>query len=236
MKLEELLSKADPNDLAKRIDHTNLKPDASVSDLERTCREALEYEFRGCCIAPWFVREAASILAGSDVKLVTVAGFPLGNIPLSVKKAEVEAALVSGADEVDVVMNVSAFKSGRVDYVRNELSELVELVRGYGGVIKVIIETSFLSSEEIISAARLVAEVGADFVKTNTGFGKRGVLPGDIVLIKKALSGGKTRVKAAGGIRRAIDALILIELGADVLGTSSGKQIVDELKLLSKYS
>ena len=232
--MNNLLASITPSELARRIDHTNLKPSADTLSLEKTCREALEYQFRGCCIPPWFVRRAAKILGGSGVRVVTVAGFPLGYSSKSAKIAEVRQAFEDGADEVDVVMNVSAFRSGEIEYVKDELVSLVDVAHSHGGVIKVIIETSLLSENEIARAARLVEEVGADYVKTNTGFGPRGVVPSDVVIIKESLRTSRIGIKAAGGVRRALDAIILIRLGADIIGTSSGTRLVDELKYLSK--
>jgi len=230
----DLLASISPIELARRIDHTNLKPSATLPSLEKTCREALEYRFRGCCIPLWFVKRAARILGGSGVRVVTVVGFPLGYSSKSAKIAEAKQAFADGADEIDVVMNVSAFKSGEIEYVRDELASLVDVAHGHGGLIKVIIETSLLTENEIARAARLVEEVGADYVKTNTGFGPRGVVPSDVVIIKESLRTPRIGIKAAGGIRRALDAIILIRLGADIIGTSSGTRLVDELKYLSK--
>ncbi len=229
-----LVRMMEPDELAKRIDHTCLKPSAKANDLKRTCEEAIRYGFRGCCISPWYVKEASSILSSSKVKLVTVAGFPLGNQPLNAKLHEVELAFVNGADEVDVVMNISAFKSGMYEYVREELASLNDKASEYGGSLKVIIETSFLTTAEIRLASEMVAENGIAYVKSNTGFGSRGVTPSDVVIMYEVVKNSKTRVKAAGGIRRALDALILINLGADVIGTSSGPAIIEELKLMSK--
>ncbi|RLE65269.1 MAG: deoxyribose-phosphate aldolase [Thermoprotei archaeon] len=215
-----------PEDFAKKIDHTILKPDATYSDVKRVCDEAIKYGFAACVVPPCWLKIASRILEGSGVKACTVVAFPLGFEDTDVKIQMVKKALENGAEEIDVVMNVSEFKTKRYDSVFSEISKLSEIVHRNGALIKVIIETALLGEEEIIKAAQLVADAGADFVKTNTGIlGK--VRPHDVFIIRKAV-GDKVKIKAAGGIRNFVDAAILIALGADRLGSSSGDKIFEE--------
>jgi len=213
-------------DLAKRIDHTNLKPWASEDSIKKTINEAKTHLFRGVCIPPTYVSIAKRILENTGVKVVTVVGFPLGYYPTEIKKKEAKMVEENGADEIDVVMNVSAFKSGKHDVV---LADLKTVVNSVGIPVKVIIETSYLSKEEIIRACKIVEESGAFCVKTNTGFGSRGVSPEDIKIIKETV-GSRLKIKASGGIRTAEQAIQLIKLGADILGTSAGVAILKEYK------
>lgn len=217
--------------IRRLIDHTNLKPQSTLEDLEETCMETLKYRFYGCCIPPWFVAHARKILEGK-AKVVTVIGFPLGYDPTPVKEKAVEAALRDGADEVDVVMNISAFKSGELGYVEEETRRLADKAHEMGGVLKVIIETGLLSEDEIVKASSLVARAGADFVKTSTGFGPRGAWPEDIVLIRRGAP--QARIKAAGGIRTGLQALLFYRLGVDRIGTSSGPRIMHHLTELAE--
>lgn len=233
--LDRVLDKYPPASVASRIEHTLLRPDASIDALKKRCLQAIEFGFYGCCISPWFVKEAAQILSGTGIKVVTVAGFPLGFQPPVVKIYEIEQAAIRGANEVDVVMNISMFKSGDEEPVERELGALVDKSKEYGITLKVIIETSLLSSQEIARASKLVARSGADFVKTNTGFGQRGVRISDICIIRRAI-GREVGIKAAGGIRHYIDAVALLEAGADRLGTSSGTDIIKEYYYLEELA
>ena len=215
-------------ELAKRIDHTILKPNADWIRVKQVCEEAVNYNFRGCCIPPIYLKRAKEIVSTGKVRLVTVVGFPLGYSLGEVKVAEVERCIQQGADDVDMVMSMSLFKSGETDIVRKEIEKAAEIAHSYGAALKVIIETSLLTPSEIVKASELVVSAGADFVKTNTGFGTRGVAPSDVMLIKKATAYSGIKIKAAGGIRTALDALLYISLGADVIGTSSGVKIINE--------
>lgn len=216
------------------IDHTNLRPDATLEDLERTCREALSYELYGCCIPLFFTKRAKQILR-DKVKVVTVVDFPHGNAPVDVKVWEARRAFEDGADEVDMVVNLNLVKSGRLEAVLEEVAQVLEVARGYGGVLKVIEETGYLSEAEILELTRGLAELGVDFVKTSTGFGPRGATFEDIIIMRKGVEGSRTRIKAAGGIRTGLQALMFYALGADRIGTSSGTKIVDDvIRLLSK--
>ncbi len=226
MILEEV-RKLTYRDLVSRIEHTVLRPNAGVEAVRRACMESIEHGFHGCCVPPWLVKEASEILSGTQVRVVTVAGFPLGNVPVKTKVFELREAAAQGAQEVDVVVNVSAVRSGMWDYVRDEVSELVDAAREVGCVLKLIVETSLLSDDEVRRLSGIAVDLGVDFIKTNTGFGPRGVTVHDVIVIKEATQ-GRARIKAAGGIRHVEDAVALIMAGADRIGTSSGVEIARE--------
>jgi deoxyribose-phosphate aldolase len=211
--------------LAKYIDHTNLVPTATVVDIDRLCDEALKYNFWSVCIGPSYVRHAARRLKGTGVKVCSVVGFPLGFTFDRVKLAEAEEEIGAGADEIDMVMNISAFKSEDYGAVSREIEEVAEFCHSCGRLLKVIIECCYLTDEEKVKAAQLAERAGADFVKTSTGLGPSGATSKDVGLIKRALS-GTARVKAAGGIRTLDDMLGMIIAGADRIGTSSGAKIM----------
>lgn len=207
--------------LAKYIDHTILKPTARQADIEHLCMEAKEYGFASVCINPCWVPLAAKLLQGSDVKVCTVIGFPLGANTVAVKAYEADLAVKEGADEIDMVINIGALKSGLLDAVKADIAAVREACKGK--ILKVIIETSYLTEEEKETVCKIAAECGADFVKTSTGFSDKGATAEDVKLMAKA-SGIK--VKASGGIKTKEDALKMIEAGASRLGTSSGVKII----------
>lgn len=221
----------------KYIDHTLLKPDAAYEQIMQLCEEALRYNFHSVCVNGCHVADAYKKLEGSDVKVAAVVGFPLGAMTTSAKAAEAREAIADGAAEIDMVINISALKDGRYDYVFDELSALVEVCHGYpisygssaegGALLKVIIETCLLSDSEIVTACRLAVKAGADFVKTSTGFSTAGATEDAVVTMLRAVE-GKAKIKASGGIRTLSDALKFIELGADRLGCSAGVQIMEE--------
>ncbi len=222
--------KAGDVDLASLIEHTLLRPDATARDFEQLCREALDFRFYGVCVPPDRVRLARSLLAGSGVKVVTVAGFPLGFQTAAVKAFEIENALAAGAEEIDAVLNIGALKEARFSFVEEEVRSLVEAVRAAGRsgarpLLKIIVETCCLTAAEKIQAARLILEAGADFVKTSTGFAPGGATVEDVALLREA-TGGRLKIKAAGGIRTRAQALALVAAGADRLGTSRGPALV----------
>ncbi|MEJ8800953.1 deoxyribose-phosphate aldolase [Pontibacter sp. H249] len=213
-------------ELAAYIDHTLLKPDTTAEQVLQLCDEARNYGFAAVCIAPCYVQLAKERLGpGSLVKVATVVGFPLGYQHPKVKFLETHQAIADGATEIDVVMNVSAFKSGKYEEVENELSDLAKFCHLKEAELKVIIETALLSEEEIIKACELCANAGVDFVKTSTGFASRGATVEDIKLMRRVLP-KSMKIKAAGGIRTYEDADALIKAGADRLGCSASIQIV----------
>ena len=210
----------------KYIDHTNLKPAATEADIEKLCGEAAEYHFASVCINPCNIPIAKRLLEGTDVKVCTVIGFPLGANSVTVKAAETAEAYEMGCDEFDMVINIGALKDGKHDYVRDEIAAVVSAAKGK--CVKVIIETGLLTDEEKVMAVKLSCEAGAHFVKTSTGIMAGGATVADVKLMKENVSGG-TKVKASGGIKTAEFAAELVSAGADRLGTSSGMTIVSEL-------
>ena len=221
-----------PEDLARKIDHTLLKPNADQKEIDKIIEEGIKYNFRAICIPPMWIEYAKKKIGDKDIRIATVVGFPLGYVPTQIKIYEAKKYVELGADDIDVVMNISAFKSGWYEYVREEVKQIVEVAKP--AIVKVIIGVDYLTSEEIKKAAELVIEGGAEFVKTNTGFGLRGVEIEDVKLIKESI-GDKAKIKAAGGIRTAVKAIELLKAGADVLGTSTGVKILEEYKqFLSK--
>ena len=214
-------------ELARRIDHTLLKATATVADVNRLCEEGLRFDFWSVCVAPCNVHRAKERLEGSDVKVCAVVGFPLGSDTGTIKLAETVKATEDGADEIDVVMNIGAFKSGDDDLVFNEINSLAQFCHTRSKLLKVIIECCYLTDEEKVKAGRLAELAGADFVKTSTGMGTGGATVEDVRLLRRALS-PKTRIKAAGGIGTLEKALAMIEAGADRVGTSSGAKIMGE--------
>lgn len=222
-----------PAALAKMIDHTLLKPDATYSEIEKLCKEAKEYHFASVCINPAHVRQAAKLLSTSDVRVCTVIGFPLGvNTPLT-KALEVREAIANGASEVDMVINISALKSGDYDLVSRDIKGVVDAAAGQA-LTKVIIETCFLNEEEKIKACLLAKNAGANFVKTSTGFGKGGATLEDVALMRKTV-GAEMGVKASGGVRDRQTAEKMVKAGATRLGTSSGVAIVTGISAQSQY-
>lgn len=211
------------DELAKRIDHTLLKPQATRKDFEKLVQEAEKYRFRAVCVPQYWVPFVRELLWNEDIKVVTVVGFPLGYVSTSVKVKEAEIAKQLGADEIDMVMNISAFKSGNYDDVADDIKSVV--LEANPLPVKVIIETSYLTEEEIKKASLIAIENGAKFVKTNTGFGPRGASINDVHLIRSAI-GNKAKIKAAGGIKTAKQALSFIVNGADIIGASAGVNII----------
>lgn len=213
--------------LAKYIEHTLLKQNATAPEFEKLYAEAKEYGFRGVCVNPAYVKNAKNFLQGTDVKIVTVIGFPLGANLTSVKVFEAKSALEDGADEIDMVINVSAIKDNNWEYVLEDIKAVKEACPN--NVLKVILETDLLSQEEIKKACEICIEAKADFVKTSTGFVKNGVGAKleDVELMYKTVSPFGLKVKASGGIRDKNKALEMIKAGAYSLGTSSGVDIIN---------
>ena len=213
--------------LNKYIDHTNLKPSATRGDIERLCAEAREYGFASVCVHPCNVALCKELLAGSEVLTCTVIGFPLGQNTTAMKAAETSEAFDLGCDEFDMVINVGRLKDGDHDSVRAEIAAVVAAARGR--TVKVIIETGLLTDTEKATATRLACEAGAHFVKTCTGFSAGAATVEDIRLMKANVTQGVS-IKASAGIRTYEQAIALIEAGADRIGTSAGKAILEGAK------
>lgn len=211
--------------LARYIDHTLLKPEATGEDIVKLCKEALEHSFYAVCINPSYVDTAVKELQGSPVIVCAVIGFPLGATSTATKAFEAAEAVDSGAEEVDMVIHVGALKSGNIQYVIDDLAAVVRAAKG--NTVKVIIETGLLDKEEKITACRLVKESGAAFVKTSTGFGPGGATIADVQLMRETV-GPDLGIKASGGVRTAKAARQMIEAGATRIGTSSGVAIIKE--------
>ena len=213
-------------DLSTYIDHTVLKPTTSVTDIIRLCEEAATHKFAAVCVPPCYVGLAANQLRGTGTNVATVIGFPLGSSTTAVKVAETKDAVENKADDVDMVINVGAIKSGMWDAVTADIRAVVEAAGD--AKVKVIIETSQLTDEEKVRATECTIEAGADFVKTSTGFIGGGATVEDVMLLRRTIEekGSSCRIKASGGIRTKADALAMIEAGADRIGTSAGVAIV----------
>ena len=209
----------------KYFDHTILKPDASKEAVLQVCREALEHNFASVCVSQYRTALAAEQLKGSDVKVCTVTGFPLGAVSTQVKVFETEEALKDGAQEIDMVINIGALKDGDYAYVLEDI-RAVKNACADRAILKVIIETCLLTDEEKKKACMLSVEAGADFVKTSTGFSTGGAAAADVALMKNTV-GNRAKVKASGGIRDKETAQRMIEAGADRLGTSAAVKIVE---------
>lgn len=209
--------------LSKYIDHTNLKPGATKSDIEKLCQEAKLNGFASVCVNPCNVALAKELLKNSDCLVCTVIGFPLGQNSTEIKIAETKKALADGCDEFDMVINVGALKENRLDYVKHEISEVVKAANGK--TVKVIIETGLLSDDEKATATKLVCSANAHFVKTCTGVSQGIATVNDVKLLKENLS-GNTKIKASAGIKTRELALQLIEAGASRIGTSAGVEII----------
>jgi deoxyribose-phosphate aldolase len=221
-------------EFAKTVDHTLLKPDATEGEIQRLCREAAHYHFAAVCVLPCHVRLAAKELRGTDVKVATVVSFPFGADTTAVKAAAVRDAIQGGASELDVVMNISKFLSGEFAYVAEELASLngevgaVAMNSGLNdAVVKIIIETAYLSDKMKRLAVQIVAASGADFVKTSTGFGPGGATTEDVALLREEAP-EELAVKASGGIRTLEDALDLLNAGASRIGASGSVRIMRE--------
>lgn len=209
----------------KLFDHTLLKPEATREQVKKICDEAKKYHFASVCVNGYYTSYVAELLKGTDVKVCTVVGFPLGMSESCVKLFETKTALEAGADEIDMVINVGALKDGADDYVCQEIKALKEACKEK--VLKVIIETCLLTEEEKIRACRLAQKAGADFVKTSTGFSDGGAKAEDVALMRKTV-GSTMGVKASGGIHTREDAERMVQAGADRLGTSATLAILGQ--------
>ncbi|MBS4191350.1 deoxyribose-phosphate aldolase [Bacillus sp. FJAT-49705] len=219
--------------IAKMIDHTLLKAEATKNQIEKICAEAKEYNFASVCVNPTWVKLSSELLAGTEVKVCTVIGFPLGASTPETKAFETKNAIENGATEVDMVINIGALKGGDIELVERDIQAVVDEAKGKA-LTKVIIETCLLSEEEKVQACEISVKAGADFVKTSTGFSTGGATVEDIALMRKTV-GPQIGVKASGGVRSAEDAAKMIEAGATRIGASSGAAIVNGLTSDSDY-
>ncbi len=217
------------SEIARLIDHTLLKPEATRDEIRKLCEEALKYGFASVCVNPWNVPQAAELLRGSAVKVCTVVGFPLGATLPEVKAFEAQEALKRGAQEIDMVINIGALKSGLPDAVAGDIRGVAETAHGGGAICKVILETALLTREEKVQTSLAAKNAGADFVKTSTGFSSAGATPEDVRLIRETIGVG-TGIKAAGGVRTLEDLLKMVEAGATRIGASAGVKIVEQAR------
>jgi deoxyribose-phosphate aldolase len=210
--------------LAAAIEYTNLSPTLTGHDIDQLIAEAKTFGFHGVCVPPFWVKRAKREIGTANVKLVTVAGFPLGYQLTETKLDDIQRVLDHGANEVDVVMNISAFKTG-LPWTKVEIAKCSKLVHAHQGLLKVIIETAYLNEEEIVHACKWVADAGADFVKTSTGFAGQGATTEHVKLMRASVP-AEVGVKASGGIKTREQALAMLAAGASRLGTSSGVKII----------
>lgn len=216
------------SEIARLIDHTLLRPEGTRDDIRRLCDEARQYNFAAVCVNPCWVPLAVSALAGSNVKVCSVAGFPLGATTTEARIAEAAGALRAGAQEIDMVMNVGALRSGDQDMVKRDIQAVVQECHRAGAIVKVILETALLDDEQKRAACALAKMAGADFVKTSTGFGPSGATAHDVALMRRAV-GPEMGVKAAGGIRTLEDLRAMVAAGANRIGASASVSIVQSL-------
>ena len=213
--------------IAHYIDHTILKPTTLISDVEKICMEAIQYQFAAVCVPPLFVKKALALLNGNAVKVATVIGFPFGYSAIEAKVAETILAIIDGADELDLVINISAIKNNDWQFLASEINAILPIVRSKQKVIKIIIESGVLTDQEIITCCDLYGAAGVDFMKTSTGYAEQGATLHAVQLMRKHLA-DKIHIKASGGIKTYTFAKQLIDAGANRLGCSSSIQIVNE--------
>lgn len=209
----------------KLIDHTNLKAYSTLDDIKKLCEEAIKYNFKSVCVNPCFVKVAKELLEGSDVLVCTVIGFPLGANTIEVKAIETKDAVLNGADEIDMVINISNAKMHNYNYIYEEIKAVRNECEDK--TLKVILETCYLTDEEIIECSKASLNANADFVKTSTGFGSRGATENDIILMKSAVS-NKLGIKASGGVKTKDDLDKMVKAGATRIGTSNGCSLVGD--------
>ena len=213
--------------IAHYIDHTVLKPTTLISDVEKICVEAIQYQFAAVCVPPLFVKKALALLNVTAVKVATVIGFPFGYSAIEAKVAETILAIIDGADELDLVINISAIKNNDWQFLASEINAILPIVRSKQKVIKIIIESGVLTDQEIITCCDLYGAAGVDFMKTSTGYAEQGATLHAVQLMRKHLA-DKIHIKASGGIKTYTFAKQLIDAGANRLGCSSSIQIVNE--------
>lgn len=215
-----------PVEIARSIDHTLLRPEATGEDIRKVCQEARKYNFASVCVNPYWVPLVAVELYGSAVKVCTVVGFPLGANATEIKVAETEAAIRAGAQEIDMVINIGELRGGNQDAVQRDIQAVVEAAHKGGAIVKVILETALLDDERKAVASALAKAAGAEFVKTSTGFGPHGATVADVALMRKVV-GPEMGVKASGGIRTLEDWQKMTAAGATRIGASASVKIVD---------
>ena len=215
--------------IAKYIDHTVLKQTTILDDVQKVCEEASTYGFAAVCIPPLYVKKAKEFLNGSSVKTCTVIGFPFGYSSIEAKVAEIVLAIVDGADELDMVANISAMKNGDWSFIANEINTVIPLIREKNKVIKIIIESGVLTDDEIIKCCDIYGAAGVDYVKTSSGYGEKGASIEAVRLIRKHLA-DSIKITAAGGIRSFAFARQLVDAGANRFGCSRSLQIIEEEK------
>jgi deoxyribose-phosphate aldolase len=213
--------------IASYIDHTILKPTTTIKEVEQRCAEAREYGFAAVCIPPPFVRLTKQLLEGSGVKTCTVIGFPFGYSAVEAKVSEILLAMVDGADELDMVINLVALKNNDWAYLANEIGTIVPLIHAKGKILKVIVESGVLTEDELIKCCHLYAPAGIDFMKTSTGYAETGATLKAVQIMRQHLS-PSIQIKASGGIRSFAEAKAFIDAGASRIGTSSGVAIIHE--------
>ena len=216
--------------IASYIDHTVLKPTTTITDVEKLCAEAMQYDFAAVCVPPLFVKKAKELTAGSSVKVATVIGFPFGYSAIEAKVAEIILAILDGADELDMVINISAIKNKDWQFLASEINTVMPIIKGKGKIIKVIIESGILTDEEIITCCDIYGAAGVDFMKTSTGYAEKGATVHAVQLMKAHLA-STIKIKASGGIKDYDFALQLINAGADRIGCSSSVKIAEEAAL-----
>jgi deoxyribose-phosphate aldolase len=213
--------------IASYIDHTVLKPTTTIADIEKLCAEALQYKFAAVCVPPLFVKKAVSLVKGSTVKVATVIGFPFGYSVVEAKVAELVLAIIDGADELDIVINISAIKNNDWQFLANEINTMMPIIKNKNKVVKIIIESGILTDDEIIKCCTVYAAAGVDFMKTSTGYAEKGASVHAVELMRSHLD-TNIQIKASGGIKSYTFAKQLIDAGATRIGCSSSIQIVNE--------
>ena len=219
-------------DIAAYIDHTVLKPTTTIADVEKLCAEAKQYQFAAVCVPPLFVKKAKELLNESTVKVATVVGFPFGYSAIEAKVAELVLAIIDGADELDMVINISAIKNNDWQFLASEINAILPIVKNKNKIIKIIIESGILTDDEIIKCCDLYGAAGVDFMKTSTGYAEKGATVEAVQLMRKHLA-DNIRIKASGGIKTYAFAKQLVAAGADRLGCSSSIAIVNEAAQLN---
>jgi deoxyribose-phosphate aldolase len=218
--------------LASHIDHTILKPTTTVAEIEKLCAEAIQNDFAAVCVPPLFVQQAKKLLEESEVKVATVIGFPFGYSAIEAKLAEILLAIVDGADELDMVINIAALKNNDWQYLAGEINSILPIVKRKGKILKVIIESGILTDDEIIKCCDLYGAAGIDYMKTSTGYAEKGASVEHVILMRKHLADA-VKIKASGGIKTYSFAKQLIDAGASRIGCSSSVQIIKEAAALN---